>query len=162
MHYRDPQKVDQLIALGDLATLGQDIGLEHEYPVMGYPHHKETYWCLAFGRDRKQAEDVEAQHFDSFEELAEYADPDRYGAEYLYVYRFRTKTWWYTKRPNMKLKLPELMSLNSAVRRIMAEAFIEQVNDYIQKVRDNRKLGIENPSMEAAMAILETLGEIPD
>jgi hypothetical protein len=46
-HYKTESKVRALIALGDLSTLGHEIGEQHDF---NGPRIME--WCLAYGRDR--------------------------------------------------------------------------------------------------------------
>jgi hypothetical protein len=48
-HYYSPFKVDQLIALGDLSSLGEEIGEKHNFATHVQEHPK---WCLAYMRDR--------------------------------------------------------------------------------------------------------------
>ncbi|MFM1756873.1 MAG: hypothetical protein RL621_1855 [Bacteroidota bacterium] len=50
-HYQDPNKVNQLIELGDLSILGPEIGEKHDFNA----HSSNIAYkkmCLAFGRDR--------------------------------------------------------------------------------------------------------------
>lgn len=48
-HYADPAKVEQLIGLGDISTLGPEIGEQHPFDS-----RDEVFadGCLAYGRDR--------------------------------------------------------------------------------------------------------------
>ena len=48
-HYYSPFKVEQLIALGDLSALGEEIGEKHDFMSHVSEHPK---WCLAYMRDR--------------------------------------------------------------------------------------------------------------
>lgn len=45
-HYTDPTKIDQLLVLGDLSSLAEEIGAKHDFdnPTPGQ--------CLFYGRDR--------------------------------------------------------------------------------------------------------------
>lgn len=71
-HYQDPTKIAELIALGDLSTLGTEIGEVHPFDK----DHSEPEldmtgnWCLAYGRDRGET-DVSAQKFDTIAEWVE-------------------------------------------------------------------------------------------
>jgi hypothetical protein len=47
-HYTDQAKIDALIALGDLSSLGEEIGEKH-----AFDDHK-TGGCTAYGRDRDE------------------------------------------------------------------------------------------------------------
>lgn len=61
-HYNTQEKVDQLLALGDLSALGESPecpeGHTYDTPVDGY--------CVAFGRDRDE-ENTEAEVFSNME-----------------------------------------------------------------------------------------------
>jgi hypothetical protein len=45
-HYKTEAKIDALLELGNLSSLAQDIGMQHDFkdPSPG--------WCVAYGRDR--------------------------------------------------------------------------------------------------------------
>ena len=54
-HYNTPEKVDTLLALGDLSSLGNEIGEKHDFD-----NKPNKDWCTAYGRDREEdEEDVE-------------------------------------------------------------------------------------------------------
>jgi hypothetical protein len=57
-HYTDPGKIAELIALGDLSVLGEDIGERQDFDS----HTPGT--CLAYGRDRGEACVGAAEHAD--------------------------------------------------------------------------------------------------
>jgi len=46
-HYNTPEKVDTLLALGDLSSLGNKIGEKHDFDSK-----LNGDWCTAYGRDR--------------------------------------------------------------------------------------------------------------
>ena len=81
-HYTDPTKIAALMALGDLSSLGAEIGEQHEF---GRP---QRGICTAYGRDRAE-EDTGAVPSPNFDSLGKIADGC--GAEWLYV--FDGKTW---------------------------------------------------------------------
>lgn len=70
-HYTDQKHVEELVALGDLSSLGKEIGEKHPFdgpafflpggdsllPNPAYEEFKKRYgdWCRAYGRDRGQA-----------------------------------------------------------------------------------------------------------
>lgn len=56
-HYTTEAKVDELLALGDLSHLGEDIGEKQDFANIST--HKDG-WCLAYGRDRGE-ENTEAR-----------------------------------------------------------------------------------------------------
>jgi hypothetical protein len=93
-HYRDVAKVDALMALGDLSSLGAEIGERHPFSrhdaFMSDAISEETYddlygnMCLSYARDRNE-EDVAAKIFANIDVYAEEALP-MMGAEFLYLY----------------------------------------------------------------------------
>ena len=56
-HYTTEAKVDELLALGDLSSLGEEIGEKQDFDNIST--HKDG-WCLAYGRDRGE-ENIEAR-----------------------------------------------------------------------------------------------------
>ncbi len=75
-HYTTPRKIMQLIKLGDLSSLGAEIGRKHNF--MATDTHNQ---CTAYKRDRGE-KGTEAQTYkDVFEFLAD----DR-GQDYTYLY----------------------------------------------------------------------------
>ena len=71
-HWDTPYKVDQLLALGDLSSLGSEIG-EQQDPN-GTSRNRD--WCLAYGRDRNQinidAKTVSREDFFGDEDYIDY------------------------------------------------------------------------------------------
>jgi hypothetical protein len=49
-YWNTPYKVDQLLALGDLSSLGSEIGEQQDFN--GF---RNRDWCMAYGRDRGQS-----------------------------------------------------------------------------------------------------------
>jgi hypothetical protein len=49
-HYNTPEKVDALLALGDLSSLGKEIGEKHDFDFHFCKPGED--WCTAYGRDR--------------------------------------------------------------------------------------------------------------
>jgi len=78
-HYQDENKINQLLELGDLSTLGEEIGYQQKFDDRK-THVKE--FCLAYGRDRGE-DDVDAQSIS----LDEYLKEDVHGEDYKYLYR---------------------------------------------------------------------------
>lgn len=78
-HYQDENKINQLLELGDLSTLGEEIGYQQKFDDRK-THVKE--FCLAYGRDRGE-DDVDAQSIS----LDEYLKEDVRGEDYKYLYR---------------------------------------------------------------------------
>lgn len=81
-HYTHPNKIDELLALGDISSLDEDIGEQHDFdnPTAG--------WTLAYGRDRGET-DIEAMsHTDEGEWMR-----DRKGSGCEYGYLWDGLTW---------------------------------------------------------------------
>ena len=49
-YWDTPYKVDQLLALGDLSSLGKEIGEQQDFNGS-----RNRDWCMAYGRDRNQS-----------------------------------------------------------------------------------------------------------
>lgn len=101
-HWTDFDKVSALMDLGDISTLGEEIGEKHPFDLQpvgaGYDHgayerHEAAYGKMfrAYGRDRGEGR-CSARDHDTFAELA--GEPDRYGTSYLYLYL--DGTWLFT------------------------------------------------------------------
>ncbi len=78
-HYQDADKVQQLMNLGNLSVLSQEIGEAHDF------NNREDInenWCLAYGRDRGET-GQEARTFDS---VADWVTNFNSGEEYYYLY----------------------------------------------------------------------------
>ena len=73
-NYTDEAAVRELIALGDLSSLGETVGTKHDFNSA--PRNE----CNAYGRDRGET-GVDAATFDSHEELLE-----KMGQEYDYLF----------------------------------------------------------------------------
>jgi hypothetical protein len=79
-HYTDPEKVERLIALGDLSSLREEIGERHPFSDLSVP---DCRWCVAYGRDRGE-EGTGAEDSADFEALLELTQGC--WGEYLYVF----------------------------------------------------------------------------
>ena len=87
-HYNSA-KANNLIALGDLSSLGTQIGEKHAFSQFDLPPEEvEAYkeltrdWCTFYGRDRGE-KGTEWKVADTFEEFLEQADGC--GAEFYYI-----------------------------------------------------------------------------
>jgi hypothetical protein len=81
-HYQDPAKVAELIALGDLSSLGVNIGEKHDFEAV-------TEDCTFYGRDRGET-DVAALFYKSFDDyLMDFRSQD-----YNYILRRDGKWYW--------------------------------------------------------------------
>lgn len=102
-HYNSQERAEALIALGDLSSLGEEIGEKHPFdppPAIKldgsfeenpeYTEYKKKYgkWCKAYGRDRGE-KNTEAQIFDTIYEA--WPDPETM-TEFTYVWT--QGRWW--------------------------------------------------------------------
>ena len=92
-HYQDPQKVKKLISLGDLSSLGPEIGEEHDFD------DHDPAMCNFYGRDRGEDE-VSATKSENMNELIE--DAKNCFASYLYVFKQNNKWYWTVISRGMK------------------------------------------------------------
>jgi hypothetical protein len=85
-HYRDEGKVRELIALGDISSLREEIGEKHPFDDYNLPDTvKERWknWCTAYGRDRGET-GIEARNYHNETFFA--GGADSCGAEYAYLF----------------------------------------------------------------------------
>lgn len=80
--YQDPKKIKALMALGDLSSLGPQIGKKHDFDT------RDEGACTAYGRDRGE-KNVAAKKFSSL--AAAWPGGDT-GTEYTYVWD--GAKWW--------------------------------------------------------------------
>lgn len=81
--YQSSPKVNNLIALGDISSLRNEIGEKHDFgfrPEEGTPEYE---WTTFYGRDREE-ENLEFKSFGSEEEFVKYYDA--MGVEYYYIF----------------------------------------------------------------------------
>lgn len=114
-HYTDPAKVQQLISLGDLSSLGAEIGEQHEFSnphKYGTPEYSEWQeqqqgFCTFYARDRGET-GVAARVFKSF---ADYKKNHQY-EEYEYI--LRSNGLWYVSTGKVYGLLVEALELEPA------------------------------------------------
>jgi len=82
-HY-DSAKANNLVALGDISSLGSEIGEKHDFDVSFTKGAIGENWCKFYGRDRGET-GTEFKTDDTFEKFYERADAC--GAEYYYIMR---------------------------------------------------------------------------
>ena len=75
-NFSDYEKIQQLMNLGDLSSLGSELGEKQDFDN---PDRKKN-WCLAYGRDRGET-DVEARTHSTVEDFLGFSE------EYNYLYR---------------------------------------------------------------------------
>lgn len=89
-YYNTPEKVDALIALGDLSSLGEKISPTNATHDIDHP---EPGVCIAYGRDAHW-EDTGAQIFKSKKVLIEALN---HNPMIEYIYLWEDNRWKYTK-----------------------------------------------------------------
>jgi len=77
-HYIDPEKVSQLIALGNLSSLGDNIGEKHNF------NDRDETVCTAYSRDRGEEEQA-ALEFTNLDDV--FSHYDHCGCEYIYIFQ---------------------------------------------------------------------------
>lgn len=77
------EDVEDLIALGDLSILGEEIGEKQDFD-----NRTSRKWCLAYGRDRGE-KNTAAKTFGSIDEAVSFYDD----CDYFYVFDGREWMW---------------------------------------------------------------------
>jgi hypothetical protein len=106
-HYSNSPKVNNLIALGDLSSLGTQIGEAHpfsphtnEADKIAYEAAKEAGYCTFYTRDR--GEDAPYKFFKDVKEAHAYYDGS--WCEYFYLFKYdadqESGKWFYRTREN--------------------------------------------------------------
>lgn len=88
MHYRNPDKVRELIALGDISILAPELKPaqgEHSFDA------PQADVVIAYGRDRNEAE-TEATHFDSMKAYRHHMKEGSW-IEYIYLFDLTEAKW---------------------------------------------------------------------
>lgn len=89
-NYTTEEKVRELIQLGDISSLGEEIGRKHPFDTYEIPQHVSAAWktwCTAYGRDRGET-GVAAKTFVSFQHLQ-----NNFSQEFTYVFDVVTGEW---------------------------------------------------------------------
>lgn len=111
-HYNSP-KANQLVALGDISSLGEEIGEEHPFSYIGVmeaTEYDEKYGRMTtfYGRDRGE-KDVGYKVLNSYDEFLEFFNGC--GAEYAYI---MNQDVWYVKQYGGELEILEEVLAKSA------------------------------------------------
>lgn len=92
-HYTDAEKIEQLMALGDLSSLRPEIGEKHAFSRLEVPMDGDAYdklygnMCTFYGRDREE-QGTEARVYKDFAEYSTKANFEEYD------YVFRAGVWY--------------------------------------------------------------------
>jgi hypothetical protein len=86
-HYTTPLKIQALLDLGNISSLGSELGEAHDFDEHFSGSDPRRNWTTAYGRDRGET-DTEASIFDSYAHYCRDAD----WAEYNYL--FRNGVWY--------------------------------------------------------------------
>jgi hypothetical protein len=86
-HWSDPEKIEKLIELGDISTLGSEIGEVHDFD------DRATEATTFYGRDRGETE-VDRKFFAELDDLVGYAG--NCGCEFIYL--FDSGNWYFIDR----------------------------------------------------------------
>jgi hypothetical protein len=103
-HYTDEQKIRDLIALGDISSLGKEIGVPHKFPgdaPLDWNYHnaiQEAGWTTAYHRDRR--EDL---HISESGSRKEFLAIDT-GEEYYYLWSCKNKCWNWCPHGDTKMR----------------------------------------------------------
>lgn len=86
--YDTPAKLKKLFALGDLSTLGSELGEKHDFDEPLYNTEKKD-WCKSYGRDR--GEPAPATMHSGLGEFYESANP----CDFIYLAKGKPMKWFY-------------------------------------------------------------------
>jgi len=86
-YYKDPKKIKELIALGDISSLGKEIGKKQDF------ENPKDDWTLAYGRDRGE-KGTKAKSTKNRNSV--------FQEEYAYIYVEAEKRWIYTEGGDWK------------------------------------------------------------
>ena len=99
-HWASEARVRELLALGDLSSLGEEIGEKHNFDFQmklnpedaGYQRSEKM--CNCYLRDRgEKGKDLKARKYKTVNEVENAFDDD--WADYLYLWDCKTNTWLY-------------------------------------------------------------------
>lgn len=84
-YYDNVDKINQLMELGDLSSLGPEIGEKHDW------NSDNKEWCLSYGRDRGER-NTEARISTGYNDFL------RIQEEYNYVFKPKENVWYVRKQ----------------------------------------------------------------
>ena len=91
-HYKTTKKVKKLIGLGNLSSLGRNIGVKHNFS--NYKLAKEKGYSTFYERDRGESNHKSLKH-SSLNDLFHYTEDSN--IKYLYIYNVKSNKWKYIK-----------------------------------------------------------------
>ena len=117
-YYNSPKKARELIKLGDLSSLGIEIGTKHDFNTSevldGTPYEK---YCTAYHRDRE--EDFHCSNFTSENKVTQIAK------DFSFDYRFKDGQWFafdYKEGSNREwIPLKEVLDRNNILLKVPEE-----------------------------------------
>jgi hypothetical protein len=143
-HYTTPEKVERLIALGDLSWVGPDIGEKHDFDAAMLKGEHPT-WTLAYHRDRRYLynvfpwADLKPAKHRSFLGLARYARATE--GEHLYVWH--DDVWLYAAVPMLARlgRLPRWEEMVVLTRRLVLEDTVSSLAWSVQYAEEQGRGG---------------------
>lgn len=91
-HYQDPEKIRELIALGDLSSLAEAIKPTSGEHTFDAPQEGVV---VAYGRDRHE-DGVSTKHFGTMAEYKKYMVSEGGYIEFVYLYHVDERKWVWT------------------------------------------------------------------
>lgn len=140
-YYQDSNKVKEMISLGDMSVLAQEVSPSTTSHSFDKP---ESNICIFYGRDRGE-KGTKARYYGSLERFLSSGQEE----EYNYLFKEKNQKWYLIDRENNKLKplktllKKELKDSNSEIKRVF-----ENILKQEQIKKDYQKLSKELPSSE--------------
>ena len=106
-HYQDEDKVDELLSLGDVSIVDENIGVKIDFN--DYKLRAENKQCLFYARDRGEGKRKDPAILEDDIALVEFAD-ESCDAQFIYMYAFGA---WYVydfKAPYQFKELDDVLS----------------------------------------------------
>ncbi len=135
-HYRDINKVKQMISLGDMSSLAEEVsppnGVDH-----GFDYHKRAPNVTTFyGRDRGET-DIEARQYKTLDDYKENGDFQ----EYDYIFKEKNSTW-YLYHPDTK----KFQKLRTALKKEVKNS--SKIKDMLLRVDVIENIKAEKAQLE--------------
>jgi len=138
-HYKDPKKVKQLISLGEISVLRNEIGEQHDFSA-DIKLADEKEWTTFYTRDRNDKLEIGKSKLDV--ESAK-KSMSQFGGEYFYVMDAK-KVWWVLAYNDEKIptwtKLTDVLGNKKIDKPAFLERMIEGKNMKKYKFEESKKL----------------------